>query len=386
MTVNGSLIQKLAYDGNRYVGRLENDQAISEFYVLSWGPKTIHFLGRNLYPTSNGLIEEADMTGTIGSDGSSVSDGRGTWTTVHTGGFSFTLQWDKSEANMQSFKRVDNIPPAGHDIRDEIHEALYGRPDQQIYGELQWSPSRTHPDIMLPPLAADEFASFPRDLRAILRPTHDTKLMKPDSLKAPCSEARSETNSTKALEIGKFAIRDLEYDRGYCWLKRANELGNATAAPLLGVTNMEGWGEPKDLAEAFRIFTVRNDVWSLYFREQCYLKGIGTAPNPQEAKHLDLMIQLSPVGEEMLYAIGQDEAETQLNYLKAHLELHPPMKTVGKSCRDVIARQAGLPDRVIGQDCHDITEVDQDAIKKALEDFQPSEPCIPADPFSGLCK
>jgi len=340
--------------------------------------------GRGLFPDANGTIAEAEFTGTMAPDKSSVMNGHATWTKGQSGDFPFTLQWSNAPSSMTKVKRL--VPGNKNSALISTVIQVIDDPSKAppIYGALQWSISPSHPDVVIPPLAAEGFASFPEDYRAILRPSHDAKLMTVDSLKAPCNEAKSQTDPNKALEIGKFALRDLEYDRADCWLKRADDLKSQLAAPLIGLVNLEGWGVPKDPAEAFRTFTVRNDVWSLYFREQCYLKGIGTTQNAQEAKRLDIRIQMSLSGEYVLESIGLDKIENQRNQLEAQLDLHPPMKITGQSCQDVVVRQPGLPDHVERRDCQPITEVDHDAIKKALDNFEPTEPQICTTDLMGL--
>jgi hypothetical protein len=229
--------------------------------------------------------------------------------------------------------------------------------------------------------------SFPDDYRAILQPGRDqySKLMLLTVFTKSCAEAASETNPSAALEIGKFAIRALDYDRGLCWLMRADALHHPGAAPLLGIANLEGWGVPKNPAEGFRTFTVRNDAWSLYFREQCYLKGIGTSPNQDEAKKLDLKLQASLSGEYLLESIGLDKVENQRHAFEAQLETHPPTKPVS-NCRQpfqneiVPANQRGDN----GDVCTTSSAVDQEALKRALATFQPGEPQICTTDMLGI--
>lgn len=378
LCVGGSLFVRLTFEGNRYVGRLEsNNSPIAIYWVINWTPHDVHLIGAGLAPDANGNDLEADFTGTMGPDGSSVTNGHAKWTKGMTGEFPFTLQWSNSASNVTKVKRL--VPGNKNAALISTNIIIIDDPSKAkpIYGILQWSISATHPDIVIPPLAADEFASFPDDYRAILRPSHDAKLLTVDSLKAPCAEAKSQTNGTTALEIAKFAIRDLEYDRADCWLNRAYALKSQLAVPLIGLVNLEGWGAPKNPAEAFRTFSIGNDPWSLYFREQCYLKGIGTAQNAQEAKRLDLKIQMSLSGEYLLESIGLDKIANQRNQLEAELELHPPTKPV-TSCRQafpnemVPANERG-PN---GEHCETGSVVDQDAVKRALDNFQPTEPQI----------
>jgi hypothetical protein len=388
LCIGKNLWLRLAFDDNQYLARLEaNSAPFAQYWMMEWTADHVRFYGKSLYPDDSGERTEATFTGTVDAGGTSVTNGVAKWNdgTVKSGEFPFSLQWDKSEANMTPVKRlVPNNPNAALvSTRIIIIEDPSKAPP--IYGDLKWSISSTHPDIVIPPLAAEEFASFPEDYRAILRPSHDAKLMKVEEFKAPCTEAKSQTNATKALEIAKFAIRDLEYGRGSCWLGRAYELGNPGAAPLIGVAKLAGWGEAKDPVEAFRTFSVRNDGWSLYFREQCYLKGIGTAKNDEEAKRLDVKIQMSLSGEYLLQSIGLDKIENQRHQLEAQLQLHPPMKG-SEHCRSAFRNEI-VPANERGANgdvCTTSQVVDQDAIKEALDNFEPREPQVCTTDLIGI--
>jgi hypothetical protein len=379
LCIGKDLWLRLAFDGNEYVAHLEaNNAPFAEYWMIDWTPKNVRFFGRSLNPDGSGFRTEATFTGTVDASGTSVTNGVAKWNdgTVKSGEFPFTLQWDKSEANMAPVKRLVPNNPNAALISTSI-QVIDPSKVKPIYGELHWSLSKSHPDVVIPPLAGEEFASFPEDERAILRPSHDAKLMTIESLKAPCSEAKNATNGDTALEVAKFAIRDLEYNRADCWLNQAYALKSQLAPPLMGLANLEGWGVPKNPAEAFRIFTVQNDIWSLYFREQCLLKGIGTAKNDEEAKKLDLKIQMSLSGEYVLESIGLDKVANQRNQLEAQLDTHPPTKP-STSCRQAFPNEV-VPANERGANndvCKTSEVVDRDAIKEALDNFQPSEPQI----------
>jgi hypothetical protein len=157
-------------------------------------------------------------------------------------------------------------------------------------------PNRQQSEILLPQGASPRFASFPADIRAVLRP-------EPVAITARIKPSCGNMNALKAdeaLEFGKYAFRATDFPLGYCLIKYSADLGNSRAKVLLGVSAMMGWGVAKDATAAFHYFdsaAAQGDVWRSYFSEQCLEKGIGTPINKAQAVKMDTWLSFRPEGQ-----------------------------------------------------------------------------------------
>ena len=180
--------------------------------------------------------------------------------------------------------------------------------------------SKTHPNILLPPGSAEVYASWPDDVRAILMPgghplTHE-------DAGRPCDDAKEDDrdytgiyNAGLALEIGKFALRNGELQRGRCWINHSAILNqNPRAVVTLGVLYLMGWALPKDGDKACRFFSAEyrsGDPWAAYFLDRCYREGLGGRVNMTFAGQIETSALLSDDAQRMFSLIDSDDLEKQ---------------------------------------------------------------------------
>ena len=177
--------------------------------------------------------------------------------------------------------------------------------------------STTHPNILLPAGAAEAYASYPDDVRAILMP--GTTLTHEDAAR-PCDDAREDDRDNTgvydaglALEIGKFALRNGEFRRGRCWINHSAVLNqNPRAVVLLGILHLMGWTVPKDGDRACRNFSAEyrsGDPWAAYFLDRCYREGLGGRVNMTFAGQIETSALLSDDAQRMFNLIDSDDLE-----------------------------------------------------------------------------
>jgi uncharacterized protein len=220
--------------------------------------------------------------------------------------------------------------------------------------------------IVIPRDANEQFASYPADIRAVLRPGRHV----PDKVDQPCNTG-DEVGSESALEIGKAAYRSGDFERGHCWMLRSAKAGNPHASVLLGVSALMGWGTPKSEQEAFRYFKSidpRDNLWDQYFLQYCYLNGIGTAVDIDMANK----IVSTAIRQQ---AIGKDDIEEARKAERIHVEMFPPHGlSLGGNCYKI---DPNLP--LMGRNEHNCqggaTDIDQPQLARLLDEadhFVPS--------------
>ena len=212
-----------------------------------------------------------------------------------------------------------------------------------VYAEY----SKPHPeDIIMPPGADPEYASFPPEMRAILR---QSALLPPGGDKAACKDA-AKFSDEEAMEIGKFAYRAAEFDRANCWMKLLADKGNDRASIIIGVAKVMGWGMPRDLEGAFNIFKYSSDnkpdIWAPYLLAECYQYGYGTPVNRAEAAHLNALLMSVPAGQQINMLVGSDDRRMVANFKKSLNMLYTPAPPAqgyrrecdseGITCHDVL--------------------------------------------------
>ena len=179
--------------------------------------------------------------------------------------------------------------------------------------------SKTHPNLLLPPGAAEAYASYPDDIRALLM---SGKSLSREVAMQPCDDAKEDDrdntgvyNAGLALEIGKFALRNGEFLRGRCWINHSAILNqNPRAVVLLGVMHLMGWALPKDGDKACRFFSDEyrsGDPWAAYFLDRCYREGLGGRVNLTFAGQIETSALLSDDAQRMLNLIDSDDLEMQ---------------------------------------------------------------------------
>jgi hypothetical protein len=301
----------------------------------------------------------AELKGKISSSGNKIDEPIISW--HHKGGQEFTgtyrLTWGSAlwdakplSPNPPTSQRPD--PPAGI-AKGSIADLAY----QATMHELAKS------NVILPKGASPAFAAFPAEVRAVLLPEY---AIIPTHIKLSCDSSLSiaaRISAIEAVEIGKAALRAADLIRGYCWIKRADQMGSRRAHVLLGVASGMSWGETVDKKSPFQYFleavrgmTARTmDPWAVYFLQECYSSG-GDAPK-DGIKAFNLLTNLNnrPEGRQVLNSVGADDLEGQRMLERANLMLDPPLK-------EVVHCLEGLP----GNPCSTETVVDDDKLQKEL--------------------
>jgi hypothetical protein len=136
------LCETLTWAGDHYDGTPDGEKKPREQFVLKrWdGVFVLESTGR----AEDGNDRDLDLTGAIASSGDHVDAGLGTVGLKH---FDFTATWKPGSASASAAAYLRRIAPI-----DDSHR------------------SKTHPNILLPPGAAEVYASWPDDIRAILMP------------------------------------------------------------------------------------------------------------------------------------------------------------------------------------------------------------------------
>ena len=176
--------------------------------------------------------------------------------------------------------------------------------------------------ILVPAGAADIFASYPDDVRAILLPEHALSLkdaMLPCDVEKEWKQDGSGSDikdGVLSLEIGRYALRRGEFARGACWINHSayEDHENPRAMVILGILHLMGWYVPKDPQHAFRFFDGEfqtHDAWALYFVEQCYINGTGVAKNIPRAGQIDSYLMTHDDGQAVFRMIGADDENVQ---------------------------------------------------------------------------
>lgn len=116
--------------------------------------------------------------------------------------------------------------------------------------------------ILVPAGAADIFATYPDDVRAILLPEHP--LSGRDAM-LPCDVEKEwkvdgsgsdVKDGVLSLEIGRYALRRGEFARGACWIAHSAFMDheNPRAMVIMGILNLMGWYVPRNPERAFPFF------------------------------------------------------------------------------------------------------------------------------------
>lgn len=256
-----------------------------------------------------------------------------------------SLAWDPASASPAIAKSV---------AYQQETAALWAKENERIRTATASTPTRRVNGILVPAGAADVFASYPDDVRAILLPEHPLTL---DPMRA-CDDSKEDDTGTGvtdpivALEIGRFALRRGEYKRGHCWINHSAYLGDhyPRAMVILGIMHFMGWDGPRDEHLAFRYFDGEfqtHDAWALYFVEQCYLNGTGVAKNIPRAGQIDSYLMTHDDGQAIFKMIGADDENVQARATQLKTLMTPPNETVKETCKMVPVAGTGT----VRQEC-----------------------------------
>ena len=327
--------QDLVWTGDHYEGREPGQTALAaRYWITEWNANGVKFNSKTAKAVDGVFPLEGSYSGQIAKQGGSLTSSSFDWRIGYdkTGTLPFTLTWGKEAGNKAEGVSAVTLQP----IRR----------------------STTHPEILMPPGAVEEFASFPGDIRAVLQPSN---AITREQAKLPCNSMATVTD-VEALEIGKYALRAAQFERGHCWAKRSADAGNLHATVVLGVCAFFGWGTPKDLKAAYDYFApfMKNptDAWGVYFAKQCYDKGEGTPQDLKLGAQAGAWMMLHDSGQAVYLAIGSDDAAHIREYERGLVLLNPPMKS-HEICHYDGPRTS--------QGCHTVTEVDQDRLNTQLQ-------------------
>ena len=212
--------------------------------------------------------------------------------------------------------------------------------------------------IFVPSGATDIFATYPDDVRAILLPEHPLRLK--DATRPCDNEKESKVDGagsdikdgTLSLEIGRYALRRGEFERGHCWINHSASVDyqNPRAMVIMGIINLMGWARPKDPQLAFRYFDGEfqtHDAWALYFVEQSYINGTGVAKNIPRAGQIDSYLMTHEDGQAVFKMIGADDENVQYRAAQLKTLMTPPNETVKETCKMVPVAGTGT----VRQEC-----------------------------------
>jgi hypothetical protein len=180
----------------------------------------------------------AVLTGQISNDGNHIANGRLQWIDHKCWGLTsgpFQAAWGDA---------IGTVPGKPADSPRAPSPSVQSGSNQTKAGQQTRSP------ILVPPGAAPEYAHFPADIRAALRPEWDVP---PSTVKLACENAGA-FDGKQALEFSRFAFRATNFALGYCLAQRGAGLGESRAHILLGIAEMMGWGTAKSGEAAFHSF------------------------------------------------------------------------------------------------------------------------------------
>jgi hypothetical protein len=328
----------LTWAEDHYEGREDGNPTLMwRYWITNWEANKVEFSGKTAGPVSGMFPLEATFFGKIAPAGGSIVGGSVDWRIGYSqsGTYAYTLVWDKQSSN-----------------KAETSDISVTKAPRR---------STTNPNIYLPPGASEAFASFPPEARAILQPEYP---LTPADAKRPCAETKQITDPNTALEIGKFAFRAGEIDRGGCWIDYSIEpLRNIRANVIRGMLSFLGLGVAKDPAEGFKYFNAvypAHDPWGLYFLEQCYMNGAGTAKDVHLATIIDSWMMTHKQGQDVFMSIGADDAQQWRIYERGLALMSPPTKSKEVCDYSPLHMQHSV------HPCTTVTEVDQDALQEQL--------------------
>jgi hypothetical protein len=245
-----------------------------------------------------------------------------------------------------------NSIPSSNATQDQLAKNLQDESKPMQPGDLPHNPlvdaavavitdyQKPHPEnIIMPPGAAPGYASFPSEMRAIIR---QSASLPPGGDTAACKDAAKFTDE-QAMEISKFAYRAMDFDRANCWMKLLVDKGYIRASVIFAAAKAMGWGMPRDLEGAFATFQYawdsKRDPWADYMLAQCYDNGYGTAVNKAAAAHLNVVLMSSPVGQQVIMADGADDRRMLSNFNNFQNIFYPksqPVEEYRRECDELL--------------------------------------------------
>jgi hypothetical protein len=258
--------------------------------------------------------------------------------------------WTPSKENTAQAKTLFRPKPKMPVIKPE--PVVVADPDDaDISAVMPRHRSKNNPDILIPAGSSEIYASWPDDVRAMLRGEHSLTVR--DS-KRWCDDVKENskvgfvegaadpavTDPQLALDIGRFALRTGDFVRGHCWVGRSGDLGTGRAKVMMGVIYMMGWYGPKNPELAFRYFSGEyrsKDYWAVHFLEKCFEEGIGTPVNKEKGAQVMMALMVVQDADKYEETIGQDDIGKARRDEIYDLKANPP-KTLNY-CNDRTASE-----------------------------------------------
>jgi hypothetical protein len=329
----------LTWAGEYYEGRNDGDtKIVSRFWIKRWEKDAVEIEGKTAFAVQNGFPLEAFFHGKIAPDGTSIQGGTYEWRVGvgSSGTGRWTLTWSKAASNMMGEFAAGQFQTPRH--------------------------SKTNPNILLPPGAAEVYASYPDAVRAILLPDN---AITPTDAKRACRDA-GVTQAAMAVEIARYAYRTGDMKRGDCWLKTAMDLGSVRAKVIYATTFLYGWqGTAKDGAKGFGILKANlgtKDPWDIWQLTQCYIDGTGTPKNAHEAAILTSYTLTHPDVIDVSQMVGADDEQLVHEFQRLSVMMNPPT-TTKTNCQMVPVPGGNGP---VKQSCTTTSTVDDKALERQL--------------------
>jgi hypothetical protein len=333
--------EELTWTGERYDSTKEGTQGVyAHYFVIAWNNEGVELQGKSRYGGDGVFPYQGDYHGKISAQGNSIEGGINDW---HVGSGArgskpFTLTWANSASNAIEAGDV----------------AQFQQP----------RPSKTNPNIFLPPGASEEFVSYPDFVRAILQPEY---ALTPEDAKRACHDPYI-IDANTALEITRYAYRAADMKRGDCWLMTAAALGSVRAKVIYATTFLYGWqGTPKDEAKGFGMldmFQTTRDPWDIWLLLQCYIDGVGTPKDAHKAAMLTSYVLRHDDVYNVSQIVGADDAEKVREWQRLQVLMNPPTHSV-THCYSVGPNSA-VPGSPKNQRCEQVNEVDNNAVQRQL--------------------
>ena len=329
----------LTWAGEYYEGRKDGETKVtSRCWITQWDKDAVEMNGKTAFAVQNGFPLEAFFHGTIAPDGASIQGGTFEWRVGvwSSGTGTWTMTWNKAASN-----------------------AITGAGAAQFQAPRH---STTNPNILLPPGAAEVYASYPDVVRAILLP--EAPLLATDSKLA--RHEQSITDAATALEIARFAYRAGEMKRGDCWLLAAMGLGSVRAKVIDATIFIHGWqGTPKDPARGFGILKANlgtHDPWDIWILTNCYIDGTGTPKDAHQAAILTSYALTHDDVYDVSQMVGADDAQLVAEFQRLSVYMDPPT-TSKTDCNE--QKDSSTPSGM-RKVCHTTSVVDEKAMDRRL--------------------
>jgi len=325
------------WNGDHYDAFMQGRPGLfARFWIQAWTRDDVEFSGRTAFAVNGAFPAEGFYHGKISPQGNSIVGGTVDWRIGFSasGTKAYTLTWTNSASNAIEAGDVAQFQPPRH--------------------------SKTNPNILLPPGAAEVYASYPDIVRAILLPEY---ALTPKDAKRPCNDPYV-LDANTSLEIARFAYRAGDMKRGDCWLKLAVILNSTRARVIWATTFLYGWqGTPKDEVKGFgmlKMFLETKDPWDIWILGQCYTDGIGTPKDAHEAVNLTNYAVTHDDVYQVSMMIGADDAEHVREFQRMQVLMNPPTK---ESCHPASAGEVANKGNL---HCGSYGEIDQDRLRQEL--------------------